>query len=199
MPKLFPALLASLLAVVVLSAYQSIGGALPGNAPEGLLVGMMQPIVAVDPLVLLLAAALLGVMSGPGGWAVPLGFALASLGGSAFAVGLWGVPEAAPGLLGVSLLFMAAMLLGGRTGPWYLLLAQLLGLAAGTMLAQPMLAAEPAPMITFLLGLAISQGALALAAWQVAQRLAPLQDARPTTVHLAVGALLAGLAVLAMA
>ncbi len=199
MPKLFPAVLASLLALVVVLAYQSISGTLPGNAPDGLLVGMMQPIVAIDPVVLLLAAALLGVMAGPEGWAVPLGFALASLGGSAFAVGLWGVPEAAPALLGIALLFMAAMLLGGRTGPWYLLLAQLLGLAAGTMLAKPMLVAEPAPMITFLLGLAISQGALALVAWQVARRMSPFHETKASGVHLAVAALLLGLAVLALA
>lgn len=199
MPKLFPALLVSLLALVVLSAYQSISGTLPANAPDGLLVGMMQPVVAVHPLVLLLAAALLGVMAGPEGWAVPLGFALASLGGSAFAVGLWGVPEAAPAALGISLLFMAAMLLGGRSGPWYLLLAQLLGLAAGTMLARPMLVAEPAPMITFLLGLALSQGALALVAWQVARRMSPYNETKASGVHFAVAGLLVVLAVVGLA
>jgi hypothetical protein len=198
MPKLFPALLVSLLALVVLFAHQPLSGTLPGNAPEGLLVGMMQPIMALDPLVLLLAAALLGVASGPDGWAVPLGFALASLGGSAFAVGLWGVPEAAPALLGISLLFMAAMLLGGRTGPFYLLLAQLLGLACGTMLAAPMLEAAPAPMMTFLLGLELCQGGLALVAWQAASRLAPFNDMKLSGVHFAVAAVLGGLALRAL-
>jgi hypothetical protein len=190
MPKLLPALLVSLMALVAVTTYWFIMGTTPTNAPDALLAGLMRPVFAIDTLVFLIAAALLGVMAGPGGWAVPLGFALCSLGGSAFALGFWGAPAIFYNAHGIAMLLMVGLLLGNRTGPWFLLLAQVLGFAVGTTLAAPMVTAAPGPMITFLLGLGLSQGGLALAAWVAAQRMAPMGDLKLREVHLAVALVL---------
>lgn len=130
------------------------------NLLQGLVSGLGHPLLGTDHLVFLLAIVVMTALT-TRRWVLPL---LASgLAGSGLAV-LWGAtPEPSLGValeLVVSLSLVAAGLAQAGWLPARLLLP-LMGVH-GFLLGEPMIGAEPTPLLAYGLGLLLSQGTLLL-------------------------------------
>lgn len=155
---------------------------------QGLVSGLGHPLLGTDHLVFLLAIVVMTVLT-TRRWVLPL---LASgLAGSGLAVLVGATPE--PGLgpaleLVVSLSLVAAGLVHGGWLPAWVLLP-LMGVH-GFLLGEPVIGAEPTPLVAYGLGLLLSQGALLLVATALLARargiLALLQRLRLATTALLV-------------
>lgn len=155
---------------------------------QGLVSGLGHPLLGTDHLVFLLAIVVMAVLT-TRRWVLPL---LASgLAGSGLAVLVGATPE--PGLgpaleLVVSLSLVAAGLVHGGWLPAWVLLP-LMGVH-GFLLGEPVIGAEPTPLVAYGLGLLLSQGALLLVATALLARargiLALLQRLRMATTALLV-------------
>lgn len=155
---------------------------------QGLVSGLGHPLLGTDHLVFLLAIVVMAVLT-TRRWVLPL---LASgLAGSGLAVLVGATPE--PGLgpaleLVVSLSLVAAGLVHGGWLPAWVLLP-LMGVH-GFLLGEPVIGAEPTPLVAYGLGLLLSQGALLLVATALLARargiLALLQRLRLATTALLV-------------
>ena len=155
---------------------------------QGLVSGLGHPLLGTDHLVFLLAIVVMAVLT-TRRWVLPL---LASgLAGSGLAVLVGATPEPGLGLaleLVVSLSLVAAGLVHGGWLPAWVLLP-LMGVH-GFLLGEPMIGAEPTPLVAYGLGLLLSQGALLLVATALLARargiLALLQRLRMATTALLV-------------
>lgn len=130
------------------------------NLFQGLVSGLGHPLLGTDHLIFLLAVVVMTALT-TRRWVLPL---LASgLGGSALAILLGAAPEPNLGLaleLVVSLsLAVAGLVHGGWLPAWVLL--PLMGVH-GFLLGEPMIGAEPTPLLAYGLGLLLSQGTLLL-------------------------------------
>ena len=130
------------------------------NLFQGLVSGLGHPLLGTDHLVFLLAIVAITALT-TRRWLLPL---LASgLAGSGVAVLLGATPGPGLGLaleLVVTLSLVAAGLVHGGWLPAWVLLP-LMGVH-GFLLGEPMLGAEPTPLLAYGLGLFLSQGALLL-------------------------------------
>ena len=155
---------------------------------QGLVSGLGHPLLGTDHLVFLLAIVVMAVLT-TRRWVLPL---LASgLAGSGLAVLVGATPEPGLGLaleLVVSLSLVAAGLVHGGWLPAWVLLP-LMGVH-GFLLGEPVIGAEPTPLVAYGLGLLLSQGALLLVATALLARargtLALLQRLRMATTALLV-------------
>lgn len=155
---------------------------------QGLVSGLGHPLLGTDHLVFLLAIVVMTVLTTQR-WVLPL---LASgLAGSGLAVlvGATLEPGLGPALeLVVSLSLVAAGLVHGGWLPAWVLLP-LMGVH-GFLLGEPVIGAEPTPLVAYGLGLLLSQGALLLVATALLARargiLALLQRLRLATTALLV-------------
>lgn len=155
---------------------------------QGLVSGLGHPLLGTDHLVFLLAIVVMTVLT-TRRWVLPL---LASgLAGSGLAVLAGATPEPGLGLaleLVVSLSLVAAGLVHGGWLPAWVLLP-LMGVH-GFLLGEPVIGAEPTPLVAYGLGLLLSQGALLLVATALLARvrgiLALLQRLRMATTALLV-------------
>lgn len=130
------------------------------NLLQGLVSGLGHPVLGVDHLVFLLAIVVITALT-TRQWVLPL--LAAGLAGSGLAVTAGAVPGPGLGLaleLVVSLSLVAAGLVqAGWLSAWVLL--PLMGVH-GFLLGEPMIGAEPTPLLAYGLGLLLSQGALLL-------------------------------------
>lgn len=155
---------------------------------QGLVSGLGHPLLGTDHLVFLLAIVVMTVLT-TRRWVLPL---LASgLAGSGLAVLVGATLEPGLGLaleLVVSLSLVAAGLVHGGWLPAWVLLP-LMGVH-GFLLGEPVIGAEPTPLVAYGLGLLLSQGALLLVATALLARargiLALLQRLRMATTALLV-------------
>lgn len=152
---------ALLLAAGPALAHHPMGGAVPATAWQGFASGIGHPVIGLDHLAFLVAT---GLAAGIGrlGARLPLLFVGTSLAGVvAFWLGLV-LPDAE--LLVAAMVLVAGMALAIGRAPscrgWAALLA-LGGLAHGQAYAEAVLGAEPTPVLAYLLGLALVQGAIA--------------------------------------
>jgi urease accessory protein len=172
MHRLLLTIAASALAASPAAAHHPNGGMTPASFMDGLLSGLGHPVIGMDHLAFLLALAL---VAGLAGWGAgrALVFVLGSLAG---VLSAW-MGLALPGaevLVALSVLGVGAALVAGLDLPsraWAALLA-LAGLAHGQAFAEAVIGAEATPVLAYLLGLALVQGALVLG-------LARLAAARP--------------------
>lgn len=155
---------------------------------QGLVSGLGHPLLGTDHLVFLLAIVVTTALT-TRRWVLPL---LASgLAGSGLAVLVGATPGPSLGLvleLVVSLSLVAAGLVHAGLLPAWLLLP-LMGVH-GFLLGEPMIGAEPTPLLAYGLGLLLSQGALLLVATALLAQsrgiLALLQKLRLATTTLLV-------------
>lgn len=147
-------------------AHHPMGGEVPSTLWHGLASGLAHPVIGPDHLAFLLA---IGLVAGLAGWGLarPMLFVLASLAGVAAAwLGL--MLPAVEWIVAATVLAAGAALLAGRAVPvaaWMALLA-VAGIAHGQAYAAELLGAEATPILGYLIGLAVVQGALvALVAW----------------------------------
>jgi urease accessory protein len=153
-------------------AHHVMGGRMPASFSDGLLSGLGHPIIGLDHFAAVVAVGCLAAAhrAAP---ALAIGFVLAMIAGAAAHVQGASVP-AAEILVALSVIGLGAMLLRSRPMPMgpVLTLFALAGLVNGYALGESIYGAEPTPLYAYLLGLAVIQIAVALAAMSVAQAIA---------------------------
>jgi urease accessory protein len=160
------ALSATLLALPA-AAHHPTGGMMPVGVLEGFLSGLGHPVIGVDHLAFLVAVGLAAGVAGLGA-TVPLLFVAASLGGVLLHVAEAPVPFA-DALVAGSVALAGALLLArrGRPGIWATL-ALAAGLVHGFAYGEAVVGAEATPVLAYLAGLALVQGAMTLALTRLA-------------------------------
>lgn len=161
------------------AAHHPTGGMMPGNFLDGFLSGIGHPVLGLDHLAFLVAV---GLATGLAGFslAVPAAFVAASLVGVAIHVAAIDIP-AVETLVAGTVAIAGALLLARRvpTAGWAFL-ATLAGLVHGHAYGEAVAGAEATPILAYLLGLAVLQGAMVLGlaftaarAGEATQRLLP--------------------------
>jgi urease accessory protein len=187
--------LAALIALVLLVepafAHHVMGGRMPATFGEGFLSGLGHPIIGLDHFAAVVAVGCLAAAhrAAP---ALAIGFVLAMIAGVAVHLRGATVP-AAEILVATSVIILGVILLRARQMPVGAALALFVavGLVHGYALGESIYGAEPTPLYAYLLGLAVIQGVVALAAMNVARMLARRADA-PSPLRL-IGAGIAGI------
>lgn len=153
-------------------AHHVMGGRTPTSFAEGLLSGLGHPIIGLDHFAAVVAVGCLAAAhrAAP---ALAIGFVLAMIAGVAAHVQGASVPSDEI-LVTISVIGLGAMLLRSRPMPVgaALILFALVGLVHGYALGESITGAEQTPLTAYLLGLAVIQIAVALAAMSVAQAVA---------------------------
>ena len=177
---------AAFIALVLLAepafANHVVGGRTPASLSDGLLSGLAHPIIGLDHFAAVVAVGCLAAAhrAAP---ALAIGFVLAMMAGVAAHV--WGttVPSADI-LVALSVIFLGVTMLRRQQISVLvaLTLFVLVGLIHGYALGESIFGAEPTPLYAYLLGLAVIQSIIALAAMSVArvvtQRLPDLSPLR---------------------
>jgi urease accessory protein len=144
-------------------AHHVMDGSMPVTFVQGLLSGLGHPVIGLDHLAAVIAVGCLAAMhrAGP---ALAIGFVLAMMAGVAAHLGGAGVPGAEI-LVALTVLALGAALwrreIAAATA---LALFAAAGLIHGYALGESIYGAEPAPLVAYLIGLAVIQSAIALAA-----------------------------------
>jgi urease accessory protein len=193
--------LASALILLVLGsapafAHHVMGGRTPATFTEGLLSGLGHPVIGLDHFAAVVAVGCLAAMHRVAS-ALAIGFVLAMMAGVALHLHGTTVPGAEI-LVALSVIFLGAFMLRGRdisTGAAFAMFA-LVGFIHGYALGESIYGAEPTPLYAYLLGLAVIQGAIALAAVQSARAVSRRQDAMSPLRLVGAGIAGIGLAVL---
>ena len=152
-------------------AHHLMGGRLPATFSDGLLSGLGHPIIGLDYFAAVVAVGCLAAAHRSGA-ALAIGFVLAMIAG--VALHLHGTMVQGADILvaltvvalGVLMLRRRAMPVGGAVA-----LFACVGLVHGYALGESITGAEPTPLYAYLIGLALIQSAVALAAMSVARQL----------------------------
>jgi urease accessory protein len=192
-------LLALLAAASPAAAHHPMGGEVPRTIWHGLLSGIGHPVIGLDHLAFLVAAGVLAAGVAPA-WPPVLAFLVAGFAGTLLhlaGIGLGPVELA----MAASLLAAGALLLqGGRTGMATLVaLFAAAGLFHGHAFAEAVVGAEPTPVIAYLAGLALMQGAVMAGVVVATRRIAARRDAPPLARWAGAAACAAGVAAAALA
>ena len=174
------ALLLGTLAWPAAHAHHAMDGQMPATVAQGLLSGLAHPVIEVDHFLFLLGAAVLVAAA-----RLPvrlarsalLLFAAAGMGGTLLHARGMPLPAAEIGVA-LTLLLAAAALLRPRV-PVVLALvsAAVAGLLHGYAYGESIVGAEPRPLVAYLVGLALVQGALLVGVHAGALRLASWKPA----------------------
>jgi urease accessory protein len=190
-------LLPALLLALPAAAHHPTGGMMPVNAMEGLLSGLGHPVIGLDHLAFLVAV---GVAAGTAGLGalLPVLFVLAS--GVGVALHLAEAPlPAVEVLVAASLVLAGGLIARGRAvalPAWGALLV-LAGIAHGYAYGEAVVGAETTPVIAYLVGLTLVQGAITAGVALLARALADVSSA-PIAPRLA-GAAVFGIGVATLA
>jgi urease accessory protein len=154
------ALSATLLALPA-AAHHPTGGMTPAGLVDGFLSGLGHPVIGLDHLAFLVAAGLAAAVAGLGA-AVPLTFVAASLGGVLLYLAAVPLPFAEALVSGS--VALAGLLLTRRAGRGiWAALALAAGLVHGFAYGEAVVGAEATPVLAYLAGLVVVQGAMTLA------------------------------------
>jgi len=182
-------------------AHHVMDYATPATALEGLLSGLGHPVIGIDHLLFILGAGVLAARL-KRGYLFPLVFVIASV--AVAGMRYLGVDVGLDELwIAGSLVVLGAVMLAARepVGSVVAALFLVTGALHGYALAEAIVGAERTPLTAYLLGLALIQCAIALAAWKAATWIAarhprvPFQRLAGATVG-AAGLVFAGLAAL---
>ena len=170
-------------------AHHAMDNSLPGTWWEGLLSGLGHPLIGLDHLAFLLAAALLTV-GRPRPLLILGALVLASLTGVVLHVGLVSLPAVEP-VIATSVLLVGIALLALRPLPDlpFTVLLVIAGLFHGYAFGESIVGAERTPLVAYLGGLAIVQFGMGWGTVSVA-RLFSLPAARPL-LYRGIGAVVA--------
>ncbi|MCA3282294.1 MAG: HupE/UreJ family protein [Roseomonas sp.] len=178
-----PSFALGLLALLPLpaAAHHPMDGAMPETLWQGFASGIGHPVIGLDHLAFLLAAGVLAA-------ALPRGEALRAIAGFLMA-GMAGLAlhMAGIGLGPIEALIAASVLLAGLallvakrvSAPALLAGFALAGLFHGHAFAEAVIGAEATPILAYLAGLAVIQGALMLGAMALAQQATRARWLRP--------------------
>ena len=175
-------------------AHHVMGGRVPATFAQGLFSGLGHPIIGIDHLAFLVA---MGIVVGVAGLSlvIPLLFIIASALGVALHVSGITLPIAELVVATSVLVAGAAIATGGRPRAWaWLALFSIAGLFHGYAFGESIFGAERTPLIAYLLGLVIVQGALATGVAMLSRR-ASADNVRPRLA----GAVIAGIGIAVLA
>lgn len=150
-------------------AHHPMGGTTPATLVQGLLSGFGHPIIGIDHLAAIVAVGVLAAAL-PRAVVLPIAFVLASLVGVAVHVAAIDVP-AAELAIAVSVMALGILLLGGvlPRPPVIVTLGAVAGFFHGYAFGESIIGAEPTPLVAYLVGLAVVQIGIALAAMVAAR------------------------------
>ena len=153
-------------------AHHLMGGHMPATFMQGILSGLGHPVIGVDHFAAVVAVGCLAAAHRAGG-ALAVAFVVAMMAGVAVHLHGTTVP-AAELLVALSVLVLGLILLRAPELPVSAALGLfvLVGLMHGYALGESIYGAERAPLAAYLVGLAIIQSAIALAAMMVARMVA---------------------------
>jgi len=149
-----------------------MGGRTPATFGEGILSGLGHPIIGLDHFAAVVAVGCIAAAHRVGP-ALVVGFILAMMAGVALHLRGASVP-AAEIMVAFTVIALGAVMLRGQNlaiGAGLTLFA-LVGLVHGYALGESIYGAEPTPLYAYLLGLAVVQSAIALAAMGIARSIA---------------------------
>jgi urease accessory protein len=189
---LIPAAMAALAEPAL--AHHVMGGRMPSTFGEGILSGLGHPVIGIDHFAAVVAVGCLAAAHRAGA-ALAMAFVVAMMCGVAAHLQAVSVP-AAEILVALSVIALGAILLRRRDLPLAgaLALFVVVGLIHGYALGESIYGAERAPLAAYLIGLAVIQSAVALAAMGVARALARSDAVRPRLIGAGIAGI--GLAVL---
>jgi urease accessory protein len=169
--------LASSLILLVLGsapafAHHLMGGRTPASFTDGLLSGLGHPVIGLDHFAAVVAVGCLAAAHRVAP-ALAIGFVMAMMAGVALHLHGATVPGAEI-LVALSVIFLGVFMLRGRNiaASVAFVLFAVVGLIHGYALGESIYGAEPTPLYAYLLGLAVIQSAIALAAMQIARTIA---------------------------
>lgn len=152
-------------------AHHVMDGKLPGTFTQGLLSGLGHPVIGLDHFAAVVAVGCLAAAH-PKGWGLIIGFVVAMMAGVAAHLQGATLPGAeiivAGTVIGLGLILAIRRDLSAAIA---LVLFAAVGWVHGYALAESIFGAEQTPLYAYLLGLAVIQNAIALAAMRVAQLL----------------------------
>lgn len=150
-------------------AHHLMGGRTPATFGEGILSGLGHPIIGLDHFAAVVAVGCLAAAH-RAGMALAVGFVLAMIAGVALHVHGATVPGADL-LVALTVIALGALMLRRRAmqASAALALFACVGLVHGYALGKSIYGAEPTPLYAYLMGLALIQSAIALAAMGVAR------------------------------
>jgi urease accessory protein len=151
-------------------AHHLMGGHTPPTFGEGILSGLGHPIIGLDHLAAVVAVGCLAAAH-RAAYALTVAFVLAMIGG--VALHLHGATVPAEILVALSVIALGALMLRHRQMPAgaALILFAVVGVIHGYALGESIYGAEATPLYAYLLGLAVIQSAIALAAAKVTRGL----------------------------
>jgi urease accessory protein len=168
-------LFAAIAAIAILAepafAHHVMGGRMPATFGEGILSGLGHPVIGLDHFAAVVAVGCLAASHRQGA-ALAVAFVVAMMCGVAAHLQAVTVP-AAEILVAVSVILLGTILIRRSNLPLAgaLALFVVVGLIHGYALGESIFGAEPTPVYAYLLGLAVIQSAIALAAMGVARML----------------------------
>ncbi len=171
MNRPFARLASSLILLVLGSApafaHHLMGGRTPATFIEGLLSGLGHPVIGLDHFAAVVAVGCLAAAHRVAP-ALAIGFVVAMMAGVALHLHGTTVPGAEI-LVALSVIFLGVFMLRNRdvTAVTAFVLFAVVGLIHGYSLGESIYGAEATPLYAYLLGLAVIQGAIALAAVQI--------------------------------
>jgi urease accessory protein len=162
-----------------------MGGRTPTTFVEGLLSGLGHPIIGIDHLAAVVAVGCLAALHRNGAVSV-LGYVLATFVGVAVHLRGIGLPGDEM-LVAVSLLVLGALLVWRQPiqSSLAVTLFAIVGLLHGYVMGESIVGAEPAPLASYFLGLAIVQSAIGMGALIVAQHFVVSAFGRPLLLRAA--------------
>jgi urease accessory protein len=172
-------------------AHHVMGGRMPESFGDGFLSGLGHPIIGLDHFAAVVAVGFIAAAHRAAAGPV-VGYVLAMIAGVALHVQGATVPGAEI-LVALSVIALGAVMLRRRpiAAGAALALFAVAGLVHGYALGESIYGAEPTPLYAYLLGLAVIQGAVALAAMSLARLLA--QRSADVSLARLVGAGIAGI------
>jgi len=152
------------------AAHHPFGGEAPKTIVEGLLSGVGHPVVGLDHLAFVIAVGLVAAVVRQGWW-VPVAFVMATLAGTG--IHLAGADLPAPEFiisLSVVVFGLLAVIQQRLNLMSVAVLAAAAGLFHGYAYGEAVVGAEPTPLVAYLIGFAVVQGAIACTTYLFSQR-----------------------------
>lgn len=173
-------------------AHHPFGGTTPTTFIAGFLSGLGHPVIGLDHATFVVASGLLAALW-PSGLVLPLSFVLLSLLGTSVHLLGWDLPAAEIFISGSVVMFGVLLALRQQLPLLpVVILGAIAGLFHGYAYGESIIGAEMMPLVAYLLGFTVIQGAIALAAYGMARRVGLPSKERPLSLRFA-GFLICGI------
>lgn len=164
------AAIATLMIATPAMAHHPFGGEAPKNVFQGLLSGVGHPVIGLDHFAFVIAVGLLAAVLRRG-IAVPISFLLAALAGTGLHLAGLNLPAPEMVISASVLLFGILAVTHRRLNMMAVIaLTAIAGIFHGYAYGEAIVGAEPMPMVAYLVGFTLIQGAIAYATYLLSQR-----------------------------